>query len=271
MAWTTPRTWTNVVVSASDLNTDIRDNLGILKTRIADNGNPLFDRAGGAAKTTTYNAATSDIVIDCAGSVDWVLTLYAASGNAGRVLFLRNTGTATVTVDGNASETVDGATTVPLYPGTALTLWCNGTAWFSLGNTGGLVQASTTSYSTATTSTSATYADSGLTVSHTPKHASNVLIAIAVVACYNDAGAHSKLKLLQDSTAIAEYVGMVADTPVQVSLIGSAVAGGTAAQTWKVQFARNAGANNARVNAAENGGVANQASWLTIQEFRRCN
>lgn len=179
MAWTTPRTWTNVVVSASDLNTDIRDNENILKTRIADNGNPLFASAGGAAKTTTYTVTTADVLVDCGGSSPWQLDLYAVSGNAGRILFLRNTGTTTVTVDGNASETIDGATSVPLLPRHSMTLWCNGSAWFTLGQNRRVLQESFVEFTTGQEGTDTTYADvTGHSLSFTPISSSSTIYVV---------------------------------------------------------------------------------------------
>ena len=46
MAWTTPKTWTASVVTVSDLNTHIRDNLNVLKTSINDDGtlDTVFNR-----------------------------------------------------------------------------------------------------------------------------------------------------------------------------------------------------------------------------------
>ena len=171
MAWTTPRTWTNVVVSASDLNTDIRDNENILKTRIADNGNPLFASAGGAAKTTNYTVTTADVLVDCGGSSDWTLTLYAVSGNAGRVLFVKNTGTAIVTIDGNSAETIDGAATIAIAPYESVTLWCNGSAWFTVAkDRPRVIQESITSFTTSDSTTNTTYEDmTGFSTSFTPK------------------------------------------------------------------------------------------------------
>lgn len=170
MAWSTPRTWTSTILTASDLNTDVRDNLNILKTRIADNGNPLWDRAGGAAKTTTYNATTADVMIDAGGSSAWTLTLYAVSGNAGRVLFVKNTGTAVVTIDGNASETIDGALTLKLAPYESVILWCSGSAWFTLAEELLVVQESIVSFATADATTNTAYEDmTGFSTSFTPK------------------------------------------------------------------------------------------------------
>jgi hypothetical protein len=64
-------------------------------------------------KTTTYTATTSDNTILVSTASSWTLTLYTAVGNSGRRLFIKKTSsdTNTLTIDGNGSETIDGATT----------------------------------------------------------------------------------------------------------------------------------------------------------------
>lgn len=89
---------------------------------------------GTTSETTTYTATTSDNVIlaDTSGG-DWTLTLYAASGNAGRVLeiILTTSDTNTLTIDGNASETIGGSTTISLYEQfERVKLLCDGSNWF---------------------------------------------------------------------------------------------------------------------------------------------
>lgn len=70
-----------------------------------------------ASKTTTYTATTSDDVIPCdATSGGFTVTLPAAATCSGKVLEITKTDASTnvVTVDGNASETINGVTTVAL-------------------------------------------------------------------------------------------------------------------------------------------------------------
>lgn len=80
------------------------------------------------SKTSTYTATLSDDVILCSGT--WTLSLYAASGNAGKVLWIKNTGTGSITIDPNASETLDGAGTKVLSAKDAFTLICDGSNWW---------------------------------------------------------------------------------------------------------------------------------------------
>jgi len=65
------------------------------------------------ARTTTYTAATNDYVIDCTSGT-FTVNLFTAVGNTGRILIIKNSGTGTITVDPNGTQTIDGATTQTL-------------------------------------------------------------------------------------------------------------------------------------------------------------
>jgi hypothetical protein len=85
------------------------------------------------SKTTTYTALTTDdcILADTSGGA-WTLTLYAASGNGGRRLKVIKTTSDTdaLTIDGNASETINGNTTTTLVTQyETIVLYCDGTNW----------------------------------------------------------------------------------------------------------------------------------------------
>jgi hypothetical protein len=62
------------------------------------------------AKTANYTTAFNDYFIDCTSGT-FTVTLQAAASYQGRVLIIKNSGAGTITVDGNASETIDGAAT----------------------------------------------------------------------------------------------------------------------------------------------------------------
>jgi hypothetical protein len=76
--------------------------------------------AGGGGGGYTYSAITADPAnaqydyhYSCTGT--FTVTLPAsASGDAGKEIRIKNMGTGTITVDGNASETIDGQTTIDL-------------------------------------------------------------------------------------------------------------------------------------------------------------
>jgi hypothetical protein len=71
-----------------------------------------FDQAY-TARTSTYTAATTDYFIDCTTGT-FTVNLFTAVGNTGRILIIKNSGTGTITVDPNGSQTIDGATTQTL-------------------------------------------------------------------------------------------------------------------------------------------------------------
>jgi hypothetical protein len=96
-----------------------------------------------ATKTGDYTATTSDdfLIFDANGA-SRTLTLYAASGNAGRVIRVKRVDSTAyapgnlVTIDANASETIDGATTKKLCTQyEEFTLVCDGTGWHVLDHT----------------------------------------------------------------------------------------------------------------------------------------
>jgi hypothetical protein len=71
-----------------------------------------FDQAY-TVRTTTYTAATTDYFIDCTSGT-FTVNLFTAVGNTGRILIIKNSGTGTITVDPNGTQTIDGATTQTL-------------------------------------------------------------------------------------------------------------------------------------------------------------
>lgn len=86
-----------------------------------------------ASKTTTYVATSADDIIPCnATSGAFTVTLPAATSNAGMQLQIKKTDSTinAVTVDGNSTETIDGALTFTLSKQyQAVTIVCDGTGW----------------------------------------------------------------------------------------------------------------------------------------------
>lgn len=71
----------------------------------------------------------------CSGtSADYTVALPAASGNAGKLIGFRMASglTKLVTLDGNASETIDGLTTRVMWAGESAILLCDGSNWFKI-------------------------------------------------------------------------------------------------------------------------------------------
>jgi hypothetical protein len=80
---------------------------------------------------TTYTATTTNSTIDVSGGT-FTITLYTAVNNIGRTLYIKNSGTGIITVDANASETIDGQLTRTLSNDESLLLQSNGSNWVML-------------------------------------------------------------------------------------------------------------------------------------------
>lgn len=86
------------------------------------------------SKSANYTVTTADgahCVVLCTNTI--TVTLYPASGNEGRTVTVKNIGTGAITIDGNASETIDGDLTKVIgarYQ--ALTMVSDGSNWYLL-------------------------------------------------------------------------------------------------------------------------------------------
>ena len=83
------------------------------------------------SKSAGYTVQTSDgvnVFVLCTNTI--TITLYAASGNTGKIVTVKNNGTGTITIDANGSETIDGSLTKTITAQyTSLSLLCDGTGW----------------------------------------------------------------------------------------------------------------------------------------------
>ena len=102
----------------SDLNSAVtaRANLGIAATTTAKSAN------------YTVVAADRGIYLDCTGTITLALTASATLGN-GFLFMVRNSGVGIVTIDPNAAETIDGASTIALAANDGATILCDGAGW----------------------------------------------------------------------------------------------------------------------------------------------
>ena len=93
-------------------------------------GATMLSKTGDYTVTTGDAGKTGFIQVSTA-SGDITITLYAASGNAGRIVHIKKTVAANVlTIDGNSSETIDGATTYIINQQyQSVTLVCDGSNW----------------------------------------------------------------------------------------------------------------------------------------------
>ena len=88
------------------------------------------------SKTANYTVSTNDgdnVQVNVnATSGAAIITFYAASGNTGKIITVKKTDSSanTVTLDGNASETLEGSLTVVLAAQyDSATFVCDGTNW----------------------------------------------------------------------------------------------------------------------------------------------
>lgn len=92
----------------------------------------LAPLAGGEISVTGATTATVSRMHVCSGTTaDYTVTLPPASGNLGRLIGFRMAAglTKLVTLDGNASETIDGALTRVLWALESAILLCDGSGW----------------------------------------------------------------------------------------------------------------------------------------------
>jgi|TARA_E500000318_G_scaffold65315_1_gene60325 hypothetical protein len=88
--------------------------------------------------SATYTIVATDYFIAANSTSNAItITMPAASSHSGRVLKIKDVGgnadSNNITIDGNSSETIDGAASIVLEsPHAGVTLLCNGTSWFVL-------------------------------------------------------------------------------------------------------------------------------------------
>lgn len=112
----------------------ITDKVGIQTT--SPNSSLEVSGSVGAKVTsvsTTYTAANDYTILASASGGSFTITLPASSGVTNRMYVIKKTDSSvnTVTIDANASETIDGALTYVLTTQyAAITIACNGSNWF---------------------------------------------------------------------------------------------------------------------------------------------
>jgi hypothetical protein len=120
---------------------------GLLKQRNAANTNWVV--RGSLAESfvlarssnTIIGVANFGQVINCTSTFTQTLTAAATLGD-GFYFTMRNNGSGVITIDPNGAETIDGATTINLQPGESCVVWCNGSAFITIGraNINGLTE-----------------------------------------------------------------------------------------------------------------------------------
>lgn len=88
-------------------------------------------RVAYVAKTADYTLTASDYTVECTANT-FTISLPTAVGITGRIYNIKNTGTGTITVDANDSETIDGELTQTVAQWENLQIQSNGTNWIIL-------------------------------------------------------------------------------------------------------------------------------------------
>lgn len=85
------------------------------------------------SKSGAYTILRADAcsLIECTGT--FTLTADAAANLAGVGVLIRNVGTGVITFDPSGSETVNGRTSIAIYPGEGFGLECDGTGFYTIG------------------------------------------------------------------------------------------------------------------------------------------
>ncbi len=126
----------SLVTAVATANTDI----DALETSVAGLDAALLLRAPSrllvAAKSAAYTAVAADAntVIRCTNTFTLGLTA-AATLAAGWNCFIQNDGTGVITIDPDGAETIDGRSTIKVYPGERFMLHCDGTKFTTFGRT----------------------------------------------------------------------------------------------------------------------------------------
>ena len=90
--------------------------------------------AGVDARSGAYTVVAGDRGKLITATGTWTLALTAAATlGAGFAVAVRNSGAGVITIDPNASEQIDGATTITLSAGASCILVCTGSAWVTVG------------------------------------------------------------------------------------------------------------------------------------------
>jgi len=153
-----------------------------------------------------------------------------------------------------------------ILDGTAGVTFPNSTIQASAGN---VLQVVNAAYSTQTSSSSSTYADTGITASITPKFStSKILVLVSINGQEKSSDTYAQFKLLRGASLISliEYEAGY-NSLVTVNAIGSTSIeyldspATTSATTYKVQFA--SGANTAQVRIC----VSSSTSTITLMEI----
>ena len=198
----------------------------------------------------------SSVVI--AGDTSGSITLSAPATAGSTTLTLPTTsGTVLTSASSISGSTITGTQTIP-----------SGTL-----PTGSVLQVVSATYSTTTSTSTTSYADSGLTVSITPSSATSKVLVLVSINGVNKSGVDCCLnaRLNRDATSISNITGLAAYTGTTSTGTGSAAfnyldsPASTSSTTYKVQIASSNAGRSVSIN--DYAAVLGSVSAITVMEI----
>ena len=121
----------------ADIKNELSDPVKSLVETAISNTSTAFGKIFGnnvSAVSATYSVVAGDQgkILSCTNTITLNL-LAAATASSNFTFVVWNGGTGVVTLDGNASETINGATTLAIQAGCFAIVSCNGSAWTAIG------------------------------------------------------------------------------------------------------------------------------------------
>lgn len=211
---------------------------GEVATALATLG-ALGSRIQAVSTAPTMAAADRGKIFVCAGT--WTFNLVAvATAGAGFSFIVANTSTGVITLDGAASETINGATTLVLPAACAALLVCDGTAWSAFvikTDAIDLISAQTIT-GTKDFTGSVSVLDGGLTVRNTSDPTRRLLFSTALIS----ASTSRTLSAPNMSGTISVFHDFATRSAALAWLTAEAVPDGTVISIGGFPFRKKAGA-----------------------------
>lgn len=166
-----------------------------------------------------------------------------ASGTAGNLITYDASGNPAAVATGTSGQvlTSNGAGAAPTFQDVA-------------GGGGKVLQMVTAKFGTIQTTTSSTYADlTNATLNITPESSTSSIILVFSARCRGGASSGLKIQFVRDASVVQQMTGVVGDSgnsglsEGRETYVTTDTFSGTAARTYKVQIARNAGSNSVGV------------------------
>lgn len=168
-------------------------------------GAPRGTRALDATGAQTLTTADLGKILTIANTASLVLTLPAAADCAGQTItIVKTTAGLPVTLDGNASETVNGSTTLTVLNSTysVVTLFCTGAAWLVVGNLDPILSTVAASAAVTNTVTETGFDKTHTILANTLKAGDVIRIRAQAIASATHSDATLTLKLYLNAVEI---------------------------------------------------------------------